>query len=178
MVVLSGFILNEKNAETMAKRLDAKLFDDLSNMEGLADILLSYDYLKDVEERHKKSFLMSVFARLLKSFRCFNPTERKTARSSKDIGLIATKLRVGVSRTDVLDDEWNLQLLDKDPDLVAATRVDEYWINYLCREAKPENAPIARDLIKLSRGARSSYLNHLEAQRECNTDQEEAMRKK
>jgi len=44
--------------------------------------------------------------------------------------------------------------------------------------AKPENAFITRDLIKLSRGARSSYLNHLEAQRECNTDQEEAMRKK
>ncbi|KAK2720005.1 hypothetical protein QYM36_004047 [Artemia franciscana] len=177
-------------------------------MEGLADILLSYDYLKDVEERHKKSFLMSVFARFLKSFRCFNPTERKTARSSKDIGLMATKLRVGVSRTDILDKEWNLQLLDKDPDLVAATRVEEYWINYLCREAKivyeqrgamgerilimkltifdglkmfgakPENAFITRDLIKLSRGARSSYLNHLEAQRECNTDQEEAMRKK
>ncbi|KAK2715507.1 hypothetical protein QYM36_010197 [Artemia franciscana] len=155
MVVLSGFILNGKNAETMAKRLDAKLFDDLSNMEGLVDIVLSCDYLKDVKGRHKKSFLMrvcehfrvlasyllkyislnSVSARLLKSFRCFHPTERKTARSLKDIGFIVTKLQVGVSRSDVLDDEWKLQQLDKDPDLVATTRVDEYWVNYLCREA-------------------------------------------
>jgi hypothetical protein len=32
--------------------------------------------------------------------------------------------------------------------------------------AKPKKAPIARDLMKLARGARASYLNHLEAQRE------------
>ena len=44
----------------MAKRLDAKLFDDSSNMKNLADVVLSYDYLKDVEERHKKSSLMRV----------------------------------------------------------------------------------------------------------------------
>ena len=44
----------------MAKRPEAKLFDDSSNMKSLADIVLSYNYLKDVKERHKKSSLLRV----------------------------------------------------------------------------------------------------------------------
>ena len=49
ILVLYGRILNEKGAEAMAKRLDAKLLDNSSNIKNLADIVLSYDYLKDVE---------------------------------------------------------------------------------------------------------------------------------
>jgi predicted Zn-dependent peptidase len=60
ILVLSRRILKEKNAETMAKRLDAKLFDDLSNMKSLANIVLSYVYLKNVEEGNKNFFLMKV----------------------------------------------------------------------------------------------------------------------
>ena len=60
ILVLPWRILSGKSAEAMAKRLDAKLFDDSSNMKILADVVLSYDYLKDVEERHKKSSLMRV----------------------------------------------------------------------------------------------------------------------
>ncbi|KAK2707953.1 hypothetical protein QYM36_015587 [Artemia franciscana] len=143
MLVLSGRILNERGAELIAKRLHAKLLDDLSNVKSLVDIVLSYDYLKYAEKRQKKSLLMRVrehfrasasyllkyissnsnSARLLKSLRCFRPTERKTARSSKDIGFIATKLQVGVSRLDVLDDELKLMQLEKDPDLAATTSV-------------------------------------------------------
>ncbi|KAK2713317.1 hypothetical protein QYM36_009248 [Artemia franciscana] len=153
--------------------------------------------------------------------------EKKTARSSKYIGFIATKLRVDTSRSDISDDEWKLKQLDKDPDLAATTRVDEYWVNFFYREGlfgkrkypklacvvkvaffpystlsgkiiseqraamgermlivkltisdeliklgtKPKNVPITRDLIKLARGARTSLMNHLEAQCEREKDQ-------
>ena len=40
IIVLSGFILNEKGAEAMAKRLDAKLLDDSSNTKSLMDIVV------------------------------------------------------------------------------------------------------------------------------------------
>ncbi|KAK2724908.1 hypothetical protein QYM36_001387, partial [Artemia franciscana] len=55
LLVLSGH--NEMNVEAVAKRQDATLFDD-SNMKSLADIVLSYNYLKYAEKHHKKYFIM------------------------------------------------------------------------------------------------------------------------
>ena len=121
----------------MAKRLYAKILDYSSNMKSLVDIVFYYYCLKDVEKRHKKSFLMRVCehfrasasyllkyislnsdsARLLKSFRCF---ERYWFHSYQ--------MQADVSRLDVLDDEWKLKQIEKDPDLAATTRVDEYGV--------------------------------------------------
>ena len=119
IILLAGLILNEKGAVAMAKSLYPKLLDNSSNRKSLADILLSCNYLKDVEESHKKSFLMRVQS--LQSFSfllakrylieeqlCRTPESRcchLTARSLKDI-------------------EWKLVQLEKDPDLEATTRVE------------------------------------------------------
>jgi len=146
---------------------------------SLADIVLSYDYVKDVEERRKKSPLMRLHenfrastsfflkdftsnsdsAKPLKSFRYFHPTEKKTLRCSKYVGFIAKKLRVAVSKLEVLDDELKLFQLEKDPDLTSTTKVYGYWVNLLCCEDSfgdskyPNLAGVVKAAFCLSHGS-------------------------
>lgn len=103
---------------------------ELSNLKDVDTLGFLYKVRQHYIASFKHVMLKSGFRNsFLKYCRCLAPSNRKSARSSKDIVQIAKQLPMEI-KTDTLSDEWILLSSEPEAQNGGDMRIDDYWTHF------------------------------------------------